>query len=51
MLFSILKNDGDNDEDDEEHDKPQQIMVKASAARALGMAWTRNAQLQGKIKK
>ncbi|KAF9912670.1 hypothetical protein EC991_009406 [Linnemannia zychae] len=45
MLFAILENKEDEDED-EEHDKPLQLMVMASAAKAIGMAWTRNAQLQ-----
>ncbi|KAF9098763.1 hypothetical protein BGX23_005338 [Mortierella sp. AD031] len=45
MLFTILENKEDEDED-EEHDKPLQLMVMASAAKAIGMAWTRNAQLQ-----
>ncbi|KAF9934512.1 hypothetical protein FBU30_001653 [Linnemannia zychae] len=45
MLFSILENKEDEDED-EEHDKPLQLMVMASAAKAIGMAWTRNAELQ-----
>lgn len=47
MLFTILENNDDEDED-EEHDKPLQMMVMASAARALGMAWTTHAKLQGK---
>lgn len=46
MLFTILENKEDEDED-EEHDKPLQLMVMASAAKAVGLAWTRNAQLQG----
>ncbi|KAF9128817.1 hypothetical protein BGW39_004708 [Mortierella sp. 14UC] len=45
MLFTILENKEDEDEE-EEHDKPLQLMVMASAAKAVGMAWTRNAQLQ-----
>ncbi|KAG0080886.1 hypothetical protein BGZ90_010926 [Linnemannia elongata] len=45
MLFTILENKEDEDED-EEHDKPLQLMVMASAAKAVGLAWTRNAQLQ-----
>ncbi|KAG0278438.1 hypothetical protein BGZ95_004007 [Linnemannia exigua] len=45
MLFTILENKEDEDED-EEHDKPLQLMVMASAAKAVGMAWTRNAQMQ-----
>lgn len=46
MLFMILENNEDEDED-EEHDKPLQLMVMASSAKAIGLAWTRNAQLQG----
>ncbi|KAF9155982.1 hypothetical protein BG015_007778 [Linnemannia schmuckeri] len=45
MLFTILENKEDEDED-EEHEKPLQLMVMASAAKAVGLAWTRNAQLQ-----
>ncbi|KAF9926921.1 proteasome component M29, partial [Modicella reniformis] len=45
MLFSVLE-DNDDDGDDEGHDKPLQLMVMASAAKALGMVWTRNVQLQ-----
>lgn len=46
MLFSILEDEEDNDGDDDGHDKPLQLMVVASAAKALGMAWTRNEQVQ-----
>ncbi|KAG0371099.1 hypothetical protein BGZ54_000043 [Gamsiella multidivaricata] len=46
ILIPILRNEDENDEDDDEHDKPLQTMVVASAARALGMSWTRNEQLQ-----
>ncbi|KAG0376841.1 hypothetical protein BGX24_007138 [Mortierella sp. AD032] len=48
MLFTILENKEDEDED-EEHDKPLQLMVMASAAKAVGMAWTRNAQMQEQL--
>ncbi|KAF9363389.1 hypothetical protein BGX34_004264 [Mortierella sp. NVP85] len=47
MLFSVLEDEEDNDGgDDDGHDKPLQLMVMASAAKALGMAWTRNEQVQ-----
>jgi proteasome component ECM29 len=47
MLFSVLDDEEDNDGgDDDGHDKPLQLMVMASAAKALGMAWTRNEQVQ-----
>lgn len=46
MLFSVLEDEDDNDGDDDAHDKPLQLMVMASAAKALGMAWTRNEELQ-----
>ncbi|KAG0238428.1 hypothetical protein BGX31_003302 [Mortierella sp. GBA43] len=45
ILFSVIEDEDDNEGDDE-HDKPLQLMVIASAAKALGMAWTRNEELQ-----
>lgn len=47
MLFTILENKEDEDGEDEEMEKPLQLVVMASAAKALGLAWTRNPQLQG----
>ncbi|KAF9434869.1 hypothetical protein BGZ76_007269 [Entomortierella beljakovae] len=46
ILMAIIQNDDEDSGDDEEHDKPLQLMVMASAARALGMAWSTNAQIQ-----
>ncbi|KAK3816198.1 MAG: proteasome stabiliser-domain-containing protein [Benniella sp.] len=47
MLFSVLEDEEDNDGgDDDGHDKPLQLMVMASAAKALGMAWTRSEEVQ-----
>lgn len=46
MLFSVLDDEDDMDADDDAHDKPLQLMVMASAAKALGMTWTRNEQFQ-----
>ncbi|GJJ74422.1 proteasome component ECM29 [Entomortierella parvispora] len=46
MLFTILENKEDEDGEDEEMEKPLQLVVMASAAKALGLAWTRNPQLQ-----
>lgn len=47
MLFTILENKEDEDGEDEDMEKPLQLVVMASAAKALGLAWTRNPQLQG----
>ncbi|KAF9951012.1 hypothetical protein BGZ72_007436, partial [Mortierella alpina] len=46
VLFDILEDKDNMDVDDDEHEKPLQLMVMASAARAAGMAWTRSAQMQ-----
>ncbi|KAG0202738.1 hypothetical protein BGX28_004843 [Mortierella sp. GBA30] len=46
VLFGILEDKEDMDVDDDEHDKPLQLMVMASAARTSGMAWTTNAHVQ-----
>ncbi|KAF9277423.1 hypothetical protein BGZ68_009310 [Mortierella alpina] len=46
VLFDVLEDKGEMDVDEDEHEKPLQLMVMASAARAAGMAWTSNAQMQ-----
>ncbi|KAG0050379.1 hypothetical protein BGZ83_004844 [Gryganskiella cystojenkinii] len=46
MLFTILENKEDEDGEDEEMEKPLQLVVMASAAKALGLSWTRNPLLQ-----
>ncbi|KAG0232498.1 hypothetical protein BGW42_008118 [Actinomortierella wolfii] len=50
ILFKILRpsdDDSDMDEDDE-HAKPLQLMVLASAAKCLGLAWSVDAAVQRK---